>query len=447
MNNSSYRKTIFILCLAHTVLITGCSKNESAIESSIVETIESTEERSEEYLNESDSDDFYNDSTRYEALDGKTKAEYREYLKDWFTPYYVTFDADKVKEDLEAIDDKESLGEYLYDNFDWIDRPDDGDNQPSHEEEVMFIICDSGYVVTPHAYWSPEDKENWYARHPEYDVERTPETGSIDEEIWNNFSLEEAREHVYKILKMCVDKKNNLEDEYLRNVDVKKECKRIIEDCLKSDEAQKAEQEALELSKSLQEEVDAIYEKQKAEKQAAIDAYFTSDNKRYASLDDMTKAEYRQWWLDNRALEYVSFDGESLLEQMEHIDNKEELGELLYDNILYSDNIMTSFTHQRDIELLIINSGYVYLPEAGFAKSDAEFYELLKEYDKTYIPENGFIEMEDWNNFSLDEAKEHVYRIVEHNYRAYNEKNLYKYAQDDEKIVKIINSRLKREQE
>jgi len=443
-------KKCICLSLVVTIFLSGCftkspEVSQSISESSTEEILEISKETSTAALNESMSeetfaDDFYNDQTRFEELDGKTKAEYRDYLKEHYAIHYYVFDEAKVKKDLESIDNKTDLGEYLYDNFIWLDMPEDGANPPTHEERIMFIICYSGYIVTPHAYWSSEFKDDWYKRHPEYNIEQTVETGFIDEDIWNNFSLDEAKEHVYKVLKANVDKSNNYKDETYNPEEDEAYIKSLIEDYLKSDE--ELEKEAEELGKSLQEEVDAIYAKQEADKQAYISEYFIKDDKKYEALHGMTKAEYKDWWLKNRAPERAVFDGEALLEELELIKDKEGLGELLYDKMLISyaetDMVNVITTKEIKIRYLIYESGYINLPNAGYADSDAEFFQLLEEYDKLHIPANGFITMEDWNNFSLDEAKEHVYKVMEHNYKSYNENQLYESIRDDEYLIEII---------
>jgi len=202
------------------------------------------------------------DEIRYEVLDGKTIEEYKQdYIKERaYTP--LEFDGDTIKKELESITNKEDLKEFAYEKALTKEFIFDGDNEEplTHEETVNMIICNTGYIVLPDiiSYTSEFDgnveeyKKRLDARNALYTIEN----GFIELSDWESMSLKEAKEHVYKILKNEVDKENKeLKDSYDYHTSDEFLDKHI------SSQIHSKENSA-ELEKSLQEEVDAIYESQ-----------------------------------------------------------------------------------------------------------------------------------------------------------------------------------------
>lgn len=110
--------------------------------------------------------------------------EYRAYLDELFNqePEYVEISREMIELDTEGFSDKQQLIDYVSSKM--IDSMyfDSGDYEPTEDEIIMSAICYIGY-----------DEEG---------------TGIISEEDWNNFTYEEAREHVIKLLVYAYDSYN-----------------------------------------------------------------------------------------------------------------------------------------------------------------------------------------------------------------------------------------------
>lgn len=250
-NNRVYHifsKHIFVTgSLSLLILLSGCGKSESVLETtSIVESqIETTT-----------ADYSVNDEIRYDVLDGMTKEEYKKSYLESMKLALKVFDENSVREDLAKIDNKKDLGEYLYDNIQdkFFGEESDSEEPLTHEEEVEILICSSGYVVLPSISYESLDEIERTIK--ERDLLCTQENGFIQMEDWNNFSLIEAKEHIVKVLKNDIDTYNKNDKELYDYYTSDEYIDFHIESQIN------AEQDAIELQKSLQEEVDAIYESQ-----------------------------------------------------------------------------------------------------------------------------------------------------------------------------------------
>lgn len=157
----------------------------------VVESISYVEESLE--YNEENDISISEETSEYVMSD----EEYKAYLDELFAkePNYKLYTVEQLHEDLSLCEDKESLVDYFNENYVDLALADWGEYVPSEYELRYDNIFYTGY-----------DSEA---------------NGIIDEDIWNDFTLEEAREHIEKVLLYDYEYYNAylLEDYELMNSD------------------------------------------------------------------------------------------------------------------------------------------------------------------------------------------------------------------------------------